>query len=179
MFITTWRRSEPVNPSSLAVFYWDVRRSEVLTGWQRRPCSGCAALAQGRGAGTYRRATRSPMQRWSHRWNSWGWCCPGAGKTPGNPKDIGGISVNPYLCILMNCINDAINAWFSQLLYLLDAHRLSDVELPLALERVQVPELGRVTWRGDGVAAGTVDRNRRDRSLMAAHPTDQLLGVWG
>ena len=109
MFIPTWRRSEPVNPSSLAVFYWDVRRSEVLTGWQRRPCSGCAALAQGRGAGTYRRATRSPMQRWSHRWNSWGWCCPGAGKTPGNPKDVGGISVNPYLCIPMNCIKDAIN----------------------------------------------------------------------
>lgn len=36
--------------------------------------------------------------------------------------------------------------------YPLNANRLSDVELPLPLEGVQVPELSRVRGRADGVA---------------------------
>lgn len=36
--------------------------------------------------------------------------------------------------------------------YPLNANRLADVELPLPLEGVQVPELSRVQRRADGVA---------------------------
>ena len=79
---------------------------------------------------------------------------------------------------LINVLKMTSKDRFSRLPYLLDAHRLSYVELPLALEGVEVPQLGRVRGRGDGVAAGTVYRNRRDRALVAAHPTDELLGVW-
>lgn len=61
--------------------------------------------------------------------------------------------------------------------YLLDAHRLPDAQLPLALEGVQVPELGGVRRRGDGVAARAVDRDGGDGPLVTPHPADQLLGV--
>lgn len=61
--------------------------------------------------------------------------------------------------------------------YPLNANRLSDVELPLPLEGVQVPQLSRVQRRGDGVATRAVDRDGRHCPLVTPHPTDQLLCV--
>lgn len=55
---------------------------------------------------------------------------------------------------------------------------LADVQLPLPLEGVQVPELGGVGRGGDGVAAGAVDRHVGHRPLVATHPAHQLPGVF-
>lgn len=62
--------------------------------------------------------------------------------------------------------------------YPLNANRLPDIQLPLPLKGVQVPELCRVQGCADGVATWTVDRDWRNCSFMTTHPTDQLLCVW-
>lgn len=58
------------------------------------------------------------------------------------------------------------------------ADRLTDIEFPLPLEGVQVPELSRVSWRTDGVAARAMDRHGGYRPLVTPHPTHQLLRIW-
>lgn len=64
--------------------------------------------------------------------------------------------------------------WAAHLLY---AHRLANVQLPLPLEGVQVPQLGRVSGGGDGVPARAVDRYSGHGALVPTHPAHQLLGV--
>lgn len=161
--------------------------------WRRRPCRRFWAHGLGQGADICRRACHCPRQRWSRRWNSSGWCCWEAGKTPATQiachvndrttanskrqdttaqitpqKNLNLLSLLGYLFIYNLVCR----------VYPLNANRLPDIQFPLPLKSVQVPELSRVQGCADGVATWTVDRDRWNGSFMTPHPADQLPRVW-
>jgi hypothetical protein len=80
--------------------------------------------------------------------------------------------------VLSNLKNEMIQLCKCEWSNPLYADRLADIEFPLPLEGVQVPELSRVSWCTDGVAARAMDRHGGYRPLVTPHPAHQLLRIW-